>query len=198
MKSIVLEELIILRSIQISQNRFDPALNVLSLNKIFLKNGPTPASSNTHYKFYNKWVFEKMSCPFSKWCRDSNSRTQEHETPPITTRPGLAPLNNNFQRASKLPRKIITSERLIGKLLNEIRVQCQNMLQKQFSLSSRFLSVFSRQQRFPHWGDIIDYFILRLCRVNKPQSFKQMIRLTFELRVGMLNFVVFTFMSFCP
>ena len=42
MKSIVLEELIILRSIQISQNRFDPALNVLSLNNIFFKKWANP------------------------------------------------------------------------------------------------------------------------------------------------------------
>ena len=31
-------------------------------------------------------------CPFSIWCWDSNSQPLEHETPPITTRPGL-PLN---------------------------------------------------------------------------------------------------------
>ena len=28
-------------------------------------------------------------CPSSIWCRDSNSRPLEHESPPITTRPGL-------------------------------------------------------------------------------------------------------------
>ena len=171
MKSIVLEELIILRSIQISQNRFDPALNVLSLNNIFLKNGPTPASSNTHYKFYNKWVFEKMSCPFSKWCRDSNSRTQEHETPPITTRPGLAPLNNNFQRASKLPRKIITSERFIGKLLNEIRVQCQNMLQKQF-LKFRIFKCFQQAATFPTLGRYNRLFYIAFMQSKQASEFQ--------------------------
>ena len=30
-------------------------------------------------------------CPSSRWCRDSNSRPLEHESPPITTRPGLPP-----------------------------------------------------------------------------------------------------------
>ena len=30
-------------------------------------------------------------CPSSIWCRDSNSRPLEHESPPITTRPGLTP-----------------------------------------------------------------------------------------------------------
>ena len=31
-------------------------------------------------------------CPFCIWCHDLNSQPLEHETPPITTRPGL-PLN---------------------------------------------------------------------------------------------------------
>ena len=30
-------------------------------------------------------------CPPSKWCRDSNSRPLECESPPTTTRPGLPP-----------------------------------------------------------------------------------------------------------
>ena len=30
-------------------------------------------------------------CPSSIWCRDSNSQPLEHESPPITTRPGLSP-----------------------------------------------------------------------------------------------------------
>ena len=30
-----------------------------------------------------------MSSPSSIWCRDSNARPLEHETSPITTRPGL-------------------------------------------------------------------------------------------------------------
>ena len=27
-------------------------------------------------------------CPSSKWCRDSNPQSLEHESPPIITRPG--------------------------------------------------------------------------------------------------------------
>ena len=38
----------------------------------------------------------KMSCPFSIWCRDSNSGPLEHESPPITTRPGLPPHCTNL------------------------------------------------------------------------------------------------------
>ena len=40
-------------------------------------------------KFYNKYVCKK--CPSSIWCRDSNSRPLKHESPSITTRPGLPP-----------------------------------------------------------------------------------------------------------
>ena len=32
-----------------------------------------------------------MSCPSSIWCQESNSRPLEHESPPITARPGLPP-----------------------------------------------------------------------------------------------------------
>ena len=56
-------------------------------------NGPTSASfvfSNTQ-KFYNK-VCEKR--PSSIWCRDSNSWPLEHESPPITIRPGFLPMCN--------------------------------------------------------------------------------------------------------
>ena len=35
-------------------------------------------------------------CPSSMWWRDSNSRPLEHESPPITTRPGLPPCQPNF------------------------------------------------------------------------------------------------------
>ena len=45
--------------------------------------------SNNHDNFYNKY-FEK--CPASIWCQDLNIQPSEHESTPITTRPGL-PLN---------------------------------------------------------------------------------------------------------
>ena len=31
------------------------------------------------------------NCPSNIWCRDSNSRPLDHESPPITARPGLPP-----------------------------------------------------------------------------------------------------------
>ena len=40
----------------------------------------------------NKCVCEK--CPSSIWCWDSNTWPSVHESPPITTRPGLPPINS--------------------------------------------------------------------------------------------------------
>ena len=63
----------------------------------FFKNGPTPASFHlfssfqTHITIFTTNKCEK--CPSSIWCWDSNSQPLEHEFPPITTRPGLPPLN---------------------------------------------------------------------------------------------------------
>ena len=41
-----------------------------------------------HFNFYNKYV---KKCPSSIRYWDSNTQPIEHETPPITTRPGLPP-----------------------------------------------------------------------------------------------------------
>ena len=53
------------------------------------------SSFQTRYKFCNKYVNEKR--PSSIRCQDSNSRLLEHESPPITTRPGLV-IVYNFRR----------------------------------------------------------------------------------------------------
>ena len=45
--------------------------------------------SNKHYKFLQQ-IYVKQ-CPSSIRCRDSNPRPSEHESPSITTRPGLPP-----------------------------------------------------------------------------------------------------------
>ena len=42
-------------------------------------------------------------CPSSIWCQDSNSRPLEHESPPITTRPGLCFIQLNGKYAVSLP-----------------------------------------------------------------------------------------------
>ena len=39
---------------------------------------------------------EKMSCPSSIRCRDSNPHPPDHESSPITTRPGLPPLVRQY------------------------------------------------------------------------------------------------------
>ena len=54
---------------------------------------------------------EEMSCPSSILCQDSNPRSLEHESPPITTRPGLPPteLDSRWVQASNnLNRFLIT------------------------------------------------------------------------------------------
>ena len=43
-------------------------------------------SNKHHYKFYNKLMWKNVRC----W--NSNPRPSEHESPPITTRPGFPPL----------------------------------------------------------------------------------------------------------
>ena len=42
------------------------------------------------------------NCPSSIWCWDSNSWSLEHESPPITTRPGLPPFTSNLSHKPKL------------------------------------------------------------------------------------------------
>ena len=42
-----------------------------------------------------------MLCPSNIRCRDSNSQPLDNESPPITTRPGLPPLNLNIFRGGK-------------------------------------------------------------------------------------------------
>ena len=49
---------------------------------------------------------EEMSCPSSILCQDSNPRSLEHESPPITTRPGLPPLKQNFPSCLNAPLSI--------------------------------------------------------------------------------------------
>ena len=72
-------------------------------------------------KFCKKYVCEK--CPYSIWCRDSNSRPLEHESPPITTRPGLPPylpslLNGFVVQSTYVGGSIPSSSPTIGDLPN--------------------------------------------------------------------------------
>ena len=50
------------------------------------------SSLQTHITIFTANKCEK--CPSRIWCRDSNLRPLEHESPPITTRPGLPPFHN--------------------------------------------------------------------------------------------------------
>ena len=77
------------------EERKKGAVTFSQTTEFFFKMGqPRPLfhlflSFQTYYIFYNKYACEK--CPSSRQCRDSNSRPLEHESPPITTRPGLPP-----------------------------------------------------------------------------------------------------------
>ena len=55
------------------------------LGNFFVQFGPM---SNKRCKFYIKFL---CKYPSSLWCQESNSRPSEYESPPSTTRPGLAP-----------------------------------------------------------------------------------------------------------
>ena len=59
------------------------------------KNVPTPASFHLFSSFQTTLqILQQLNvkkCPSSIRCWDSNSRPLEHESPPITTRPGLPP-----------------------------------------------------------------------------------------------------------
>ena len=54
-------------------------------------------SNNTFYNFLQQINVKKY--PSSIWCRDSNLQPLEHESPPITTRPGLPAIVHYGSRA---------------------------------------------------------------------------------------------------
>ena len=65
---------------------------------LFKKNWPTPASFIIYLLYFQTSIIPIFTtntwekCPSSIQCRDLNPRPSEHDTPPITTRPGLPPL----------------------------------------------------------------------------------------------------------
>ena len=67
----------------------------------FVKNGSSPASFS--FIFYLLQFLQQSyvkNCPSSIQCWDLNPRPSKHESPPITTRPGLPPSKNNLSRCS--------------------------------------------------------------------------------------------------
>ena len=69
----------------------------------FWKNGPSSASFFVLYCLFKTKITilttnicEKMLWPSSIRCQDSNPRPSEHESPPITTWPGLPPIVVSF------------------------------------------------------------------------------------------------------
>ena len=68
----------------------------------FLKNGPTPASFIIYFWSFQTNIITTIfttniceKCPSSIWCQDSNPQHSEHESPPITTRQGIFPMQQN-------------------------------------------------------------------------------------------------------
>ena len=59
----------------------------------YFLNGPSPASIPFIFVFQKNFtIFTTIKCekcPSFKWCWDSKPRPSEHESPPITTRPGI-------------------------------------------------------------------------------------------------------------
>ena len=64
---------------------------------MFFKNGPIPASFSVYFRSFQTNIVTIFTtnkcekCPSSIRCRDSNSQPSDHESPPLTTRPGLPP-----------------------------------------------------------------------------------------------------------
>ena len=74
-----------------------------SLLQQFLKKWAIPGLFFVYFRLFqtNNTIFttnecEKMSCPSSIRRQDSNPRPLERESPPITTRPGLPPMLQQF------------------------------------------------------------------------------------------------------
>ena len=65
--------------------------------KVFLFNGPSPASFSFYFCLLNKrYIFfyqDKLKCQSCIQYRDLNPRPLERESPNITTKPGLPPLS---------------------------------------------------------------------------------------------------------
>ena len=135
--------------------------------KVLLKNGPTPASfsfifglSNKHYKFLQQIYVKK--CPSSIWCWDSNPRPSGHESPPITTRPGLPPSLILQQFILTMCKKIFYSSNLI-------KNYCEtNFLSTGFTSGVEFhsqfrLSILSRGLGSPTkfvWQGILYFYLI--------------------------------------
>ena len=69
--------------------------------------------SNKHQYNFTTNQCEKMSCPTSRWCRDSNPGPSEHEPPPKTTRPVVVKLGkasfNEWQVAATVAEGGVTN-----------------------------------------------------------------------------------------
>ena len=64
-----------------------------------------------YFVFSNKQILQQIpiweKCPSSIRCRDSNPQPSEHESPPITTRPGIHWTWNSFITQSQVARRLL-------------------------------------------------------------------------------------------
>ena len=71
-------------------------IGILNLLVFFLKKWANPGIFCIYFCLFKTHIIifttnKCEECPSSIWCRDSNSRPLYHESPSITTRPGLPP-----------------------------------------------------------------------------------------------------------
>ena len=74
---------------------------------LFLMGQPGPlllflVFSNKHHYSFLQLIYVKK-CPSSIWCRDLNPQPLEHESPTITSKPGLLPNNQSSLLFSNVP-----------------------------------------------------------------------------------------------
>ena len=78
--------------------KFSSSISQFVENFDFFKNEQTPASFIIYFRSFqtnSTTILQQIpceKCPFSIQCQDLNPWLLEHESPPITTRPGLPPI----------------------------------------------------------------------------------------------------------
>ena len=97
-------------------------------NFSFFKKGPTLASFMVYFRSFQTNIITEITTnicekyPSSLQCRDSNPRPSEHESPPITTRPGhlficlCSAFSNNFT-AKNVKNWVVVVAQLVERLL---------------------------------------------------------------------------------
>ena len=81
------------------------SITFVGMKKLEVKNGPSPASFSFIFRLFEtniNTVLQQINvkkCPSNKRCWNLNPQPSEHESPPITTRPGLPSKKLEVRRA---------------------------------------------------------------------------------------------------